>query len=331
MRTDDDGGGAPVSRVVLQKLLPPGMSGLVRERGYDQLGGYGAAWGGLGMLAAGLVIASTPPLNIIKGIDDTIEAFGGDGFLPDPIDDFADAADDALLNTGKALIAWDKWQDDPGTALGESLFNVATIVIPAGAAITGVKTAGTAASVLSKMARVVDLVDPGAWAVNGALRLGGTGLGSLDNLIGGLDVAGKLDVPHIEVYTATDSASALRALDDWGVDMAQVTARVDEGIPALEFPGGRVELPSGSFDAGGGVRAADGGADASVTAPVREPELLAAGGVRGETAPGPVNSLVDEAPVRTETSGSGVDAGRQPRNRLHRSRRRVGPCLQRDP
>ncbi|MEZ3161992.1 hypothetical protein AB1K54_15865 [Microbacterium sp. BWT-B31] len=40
MRTDDDGGGAPVSGVVLQKLLPPGMSGLVRERGYDQLGGY---------------------------------------------------------------------------------------------------------------------------------------------------------------------------------------------------------------------------------------------------------------------------------------------------
>ncbi|MEZ3162253.1 hypothetical protein AB1K54_17215, partial [Microbacterium sp. BWT-B31] len=130
---------------------------------------YGAAWGGLGMLAAGVVIASTPPLNILKSIDDTIEAFGGDGFLPDPIDDFADAADDALLNTGKALIAWDKWADDPGTALGESLFNLATIFIPAGAAVTSVKTAGTAASVLSKMARVVDLIDPGAWAVNGSL------------------------------------------------------------------------------------------------------------------------------------------------------------------
>ncbi|MEZ3162007.1 hypothetical protein AB1K54_15940 [Microbacterium sp. BWT-B31] len=29
-----------MSRVVLQKLLQPGMAGLVRERGYDQLGGY---------------------------------------------------------------------------------------------------------------------------------------------------------------------------------------------------------------------------------------------------------------------------------------------------
>lgn len=265
---------------------------------------YGAAWGNLGLLLASGVMNS-PILAPVLWADQGMEAFGGGGFLPQEVRDFKAQADEAALNTGKALIAWDKWADDPGTALGESVFNVGTILIPGGAAVTGVKTAGTAASVLSRMARVVDLVDPAALAMNGAVRLGGLGLGSLDNLIGSLDLGSKLDPPNIEVYTATDAASALDALDSWGVDANSVIARVDDGIPVLEFPGGRVELPAGSFDNLGGVRAGDGGADASVTTPVREPELVNAGGVRGETGPGAVNSIVDEAPVRTETGGSG--------------------------
>lgn len=268
---------------------------------------YGAAWGNLGLLAAGLVISSTPPLNIINAVDDTIQTFGGDSILPGPLADFDDMTDEAMLNTGKALIAWDKWADDPGTALGESVFNIGTLLIPVGgAAVAGVKTASTAASVLSKMARVVDLIDPGAWVFNGALRIGGAGLGSLDNLIGRLDL-GKLDPPHIETYTALDSGSALNLLDDFNVDLNSVTARVDDGIPVLEAPGIRIELPENAFDNAAGVRT-DGGVDASVTAPVREPELVTAGGARGETGPGPVNSIVDDAPVRTGTGGGSGDS-----------------------
>ena len=267
---------------------------------------YGAAWGSLGLLVASGVMNSAV-LGPLLWADQGMAAFGGGGFLPQEVRDFKAKADEAALNTGKALIAWDQWADDPGTALGESVFNVGTILIPAGAAITGVKTAGTAASVLSKMARVVDLIDPASLALNGAVRVGGLGLGSLDNIIGSLDLGAKLDPPHIEVYAATDSASAIRAMDDWGVDLNSVTARVDDlGTPVLEAPGIRIELPAGSFDTAlGGVRAGDGGMDASVTAPVREPELVHAGGVRGETGPGPVNSIVDEAPARTETGGSG--------------------------
>lgn len=265
---------------------------------------YGAAWGNLGLLVASGVMNS-PVLAPILWADQGAEAFGGGGFLPQEVRDFKAQADEAALNTGKALIAWDKWADDPGTALGESVFNVGTILIPGGAAVTGVKTAGTAASVLSKMARVVDLIDPAALALNGTVKLGGLGLGSLDNLIGNLDLGSKLDPPTVDVYTAMDAPSAIDNLADLGVDLNTVTARIDDGIPVLEFPGGRVELPSGSFDDIGGVRPGDGGADASVTTPVREPELVNAGGVRGETGPSPVNSIVDEAPVRTETGGSG--------------------------
>ena len=233
---------------------------------------------------------NSPVLGPLLWADQGMAAFGGGGFLPQEVRDFKAQADEAALNTGKALIAWDKWADDPGTALGESVFNVGTILIPAGAAIAGVKTAGTAASVLSKMARVVDLIDPASLAVNGAVRLGEVGLGSLDNLIGGLDLGAKLDPPHIEVFTATDSASAIKALDDWGVDLNTVTAHVDDfGTHTLEFPGGKIEMPAGSFD--NAASAASAGWTAERMPRSRRtsasPSSSDAGGVRGETGPGP--------------------------------------------
>lgn len=219
---------------------------------------YGAAWGNLGMLGVAAV-TNTGALAPIFQTDAALQAMGADGFLPQEVRDFKADADEAALNTGKALIAWDTWQDDPGTALGESVFNVGTALIPVGgAAVAGVKTASTAASVLTKMTRVVEFVDPAAWAVNGTVRLGGMGLGSLDNLIGKVD---GFEAPNIEVYTAMDSASALRQLDQWQVDLDTVTARVDDGIPVLEFTDGRIELPAGAFDdaAGGAPPGGDGG------------------------------------------------------------------------
>ncbi|WP_285138457.1 hypothetical protein [Microbacterium sp. lyk4-40-TSB-66] len=284
---------------------------------------YGAAWGNLGMLLfAGA--ANTGILAPIFQSDSLMQSMGMDGFLPQEVRDFKAQADEAAINTGKALIAWDKWQDDPGTALGESVFNVGTALIPVGgAAVAGVKTASTAASVVSKMARVVDFVDPAALAMNGAMRLGGAGLHSLDGLIGrlGSDATDgfHLNTPDMP-FVADDASSALNALDTAGVDMGTVTARIDDGVPVYEFPptaeipSGRIEMPAGSFDGVRGgdvpVRAevpvrTDGGVDATVPAPVREPELVTAGGVRGETGPGPVNSIVEHSPVRAEPASSG--------------------------
>jgi hypothetical protein len=284
---------------------------------------YGAAWGNLGML----LFAGATNTGILAPIfqsDSLMQSMGMDGFLPQEVRDFKAQADEAAINTGKALIAWDKWQDDPGTALGESVFNVGTALIPVGgAAVAGVKTASTAASVVSKMAKVVDFVDPAALAMNGAMRLGGAGLHSLDGLIGrlGSDATDgfHLNTPDVPLV-ADGPTSALSALDGAGVDLGTVTARIDDGVPVYEFPptaeipSGRVEMPAGAFDGvrGGDVPVrtdapvrADGGVDAGVTAPVREPELVAAGGVRGEASPGAVDSLVQDAPVRPETSSSG--------------------------
>lgn len=277
---------------------------------------WGAAWGGLGTLAAGALMNSTPPLNLLLMADDVAQNFGGQ-LVPQQLRDFKDTTDEAFLNMGKSIIAWDKWQDDPGTALGESVFNVATIIIPAGAAVSGVKTAAGAASAMSKMAKVVDFVDPAAYAMNGAMKLGGAGIKGLDGIIGRLGTDATdgfhLNTPDMP-FVADDAASALRALDDAGVDLNSITARIDDGIPVYEFPptdaipSGRIEMPAGAFDAARGVDVpvrTDGGADAGVAAPVREPELVSAGSVRGEAGPGAVNSIVEDAPVRTETGGVG--------------------------
>ena len=284
---------------------------------------YGAAWGSLGLLVASGVMNS-PVLGPLLWADQGMEAFGGGGFLPQEVRDFKAQADEAALNTGKALIAWDQWADDPGTALGESVFNVGTILIPAGAAIAGVKTAGTAASVLSKMARVVDLIDPASLAVNGAVRLGGVGLGSLDNLIGGLDLGAKLDPPHIEVYTAADSASAIRALDDWGVDLNTVTAHVDDfGTHTSRVPrrqdrdARRLVRQRPRRHPRGGRRSGclDHGARSRARARPRRRRAR-------RDRPGPGNSIVDEAPVRTETGGSGESTVvREPETTSGRRRR----------
>ncbi|MEZ3162039.1 glycohydrolase toxin TNT-related protein, partial [Microbacterium sp. BWT-B31] len=99
---------------------------------------------------------------------------------------------------------------------------------------------------------------------------------------------------------------AMNLLDDFGTDLNTVTVHVDAaGNNVFDFPGGRIETPAGSFDAAAGIRTGGEGTDAAISAPVREPELVTAGGAHAESGAGAVNTIVDEAPVRTETSGSG--------------------------
>lgn len=269
---------------------------------------YGAAWSGLGMLAASAVVAATPPLNLLFAADDAVQQFGGDSFLPDPIADFDDKMDESMLNMGKSLIAWDQWQDDPGTAAGTALFNVGTIFIPvAGEVAAGLKGASTAASVVSRVATVVDLVDPASLAFRGVSGVGRLGLGSIDNFLGRLDDLSRVDTPHfdaphVETYTAADAASALDRIDQLGVNLDDVTTHVNaDGSGVLSFPGGQVDVPRGGFEVPGG------GVDAPAV--VREPGLVLAGGGRADAGgPGVVNSIVDEAPVRTDTAGPGESA-----------------------
>ncbi|MGC0368306.1 hypothetical protein [Microbacterium sp. SLBN-111] len=277
------------------------------------------AWGGLLLLGVGF-LQQSEPLRSLVWADDVAGLFGGQ-ILPSEVRDLRRASGEAWLNTGKALIAWDKWQDEPGAALGESGFNVATILIPAGVAVSGVKTAAGTASALGRTGEIAStfvrgtghvgqFLDPMTHLGAGVQKIATGAWRSIGGLADRLRraVADDLSTHVAPPLTLPDAATAMRTLQDAGVDMNAVVARTDNGIPVYEFPptsalpAGRIELPPGAWPElrGGGA------VDAAV--PVREPELVAAGGVRGETGPGPVASIVDESPPRPET-GAGAESG----------------------
>ena len=80
---------------------------------------------------------------------------------PGPVGDLVRGGQEALLNAGKGIIAYDQWGEDPWAAAGTATFNVVTIVVPAGAAVGAVKTgAGTASAAIRATAAAVDVLDP---------------------------------------------------------------------------------------------------------------------------------------------------------------------------
>lgn len=174
---------------------------------------YAAGWSNLGYLAVGLAVSSSP-----IGV--------GLSFSPGPVGDFVRKGQEALVATGKGIIAYDKWGEDPAEAAGEAIFNVATIVIPAGAAVGGVKAGGgAAAAALRTASRLVDAVDPAAYAASGASAAVRVTAPVVSDLLKSIDVNVHVDVPHVDVPH---------------VDVPQVDVPHVE-VPHVEAP--RVEVP----------------------------------------------------------------------------------------
>lgn len=237
---------------------------------------YGAAWSNLGMLGVGLATAG--PLGIAGSQ------------LPGPVGDFFRGGQDALVNAGKGIIAWDKWEEDPAEAAGTAVFNVATIIIPAGAAVGAVKTGTSAtAAAIRTTATVVDFIDPAALLVRG----GSAGV--------------RASLPLLSDIARTFDFSTIG-------DLGSLGSRGD--VPRFEVP----TVPAGGFDFDPPVTAADNApvvntADVpaprgpeTVQAPVREPALVGAGSGSGGS------TIVDAPPATsgggssTTTGGSGSDA-----------------------
>jgi nicrotizing toxin Mtb-like protein len=210
---------------------------------------YGAAWSNLGKLGVGLATAGplTTPLIAV---------------MPGPAGNFLRDCQMTVVNAGKGLIAWDKWKDDPAAAAGEATFNIASIIIPAGAATAPVRTsASTAAAAIRTAAKIIDVVDP----ASALIKVGTAGakiampaiadlvksidLSKLD--LGKLDAAGKIDIPELPK-----------------VDAPKVEVpSVSRGDMTLDTPNtpSTTEVP---------VRTPDN----AVTVPVREPALVGSGG-----------------------------------------------------
>lgn len=211
---------------------------------------YSAGWSSIGMLGVGL--ASLSPAGFALGA------------LPGPAGDFVRRGQQTLLDTGKGLIARDQWSEDPARAAGASVFNIATIVIPAGAAVTSAKVGGSAsAAALRSAARVVDIIDPASLAFRGGaagVRATLPALGDLGRLFDGslgqsLSDLGRLDAPRVEVPTvprdglSIDAPPATRG-NDGGVG-------TNAGMAPSDAPAPRGTDDAAAATSGGGAR--DGG------------------------------------------------------------------------
>lgn len=174
---------------------------------------YAGSWSNLGYLASGLVIYSSGA----GWADLAYKGITGESFLPGPIANFKDKADEALVNTGKGLIAWDMWSDNPGRAAGSTTFNLATIVMPAGAALTSAKGGTAAARFFSTGARIVDFIDPSAWALKGVGKVAGMGFDGLKGLTKSLNESissmPEINLNSVDMPSVSDLDSAVKQVD----------------------------------------------------------------------------------------------------------------------
>ncbi|SOD76407.1 hypothetical protein SAMN06272781_4251 [Streptomyces sp. 1222.2] len=132
-----------------------GLGTLVGVDGWDAAG---QAWMGLGKLLTGIVITAVPVVGAAYWL-------APDDKLPSWLRD----SRTAVVETGKALIAYDEWGKNPSRAAGAVTFNVLTTVFTGGAggAVAGTGKAGAIAKAISFAGRAGRIVDPMTYLAKG--------------------------------------------------------------------------------------------------------------------------------------------------------------------
>lgn len=201
---------------------------------YTLFGGHGGeaageAWSGLAKLSAAVTITTTPGLNVAYWMTPG-------KMLPSWLRD----SRTAVLDTGKALVAWDQWETNGSRAAGAVTFNIVTALFTrgGGAAVQGAGKAGALAKGLSVVSKVGSAVDPMTYVIKGA----GAGLSKVGDVMAHLKGLGHVEVPKI-------SEGAV-SLPEGAVTMPDGTIQLPEGaaVPegATKLPDSRIKLPEGT-------------------------------------------------------------------------------------
>ncbi|MGW2416241.1 hypothetical protein ACWCV5_29300 [Streptomyces tubercidicus] len=198
---------------------------------YTLFGGHGGdaageAWKGLAKLSTAVAITTTPGLNVAYWM-------APGKMLPSWLRD----SRTAVVDTGKALVAWDQWETNGSRAAGAVTFNIVTAVFTrgGGAAVQGAGKAGALAKGLSVVSKVGSAVDPMTYVIKGA----GAGLSKVGDLMAHLKGLGHVETPKI--------SEGAYSLPEDAVEMPDGTIQLpkDAAIPegATKLPDGRIELP----------------------------------------------------------------------------------------
>ncbi|WP_329340598.1 hypothetical protein OG252_32715 [Streptomyces sp. NBC_01352] len=266
------------------------IKGIGTLLGFNGLEAMGQAWKGLGQLVTGLVVSVIPGAGALFWTlpDDKLPSWLRDSRT-------------AMKETGKALVAWDQWGENPARAAGLVTFNVLTTVFTggAGAAAAGVTRAGAVAKVLSVAGRAGRIIDPMTYIAKGA----GAGLSKIGDIIRGLRGVG-----HVEIPTLPDNAVTL---PEGSVTLPDGTVRLPEGaaVPegATTLPDGSVRLPEGAVTLPEGT--IDLGTPEGAPAQYLDGDgnlLDSQGSVVQHADQAPVETVVDTADEATPTPSAGA-------------------------
>ncbi|MGY4968311.1 hypothetical protein ACWGCC_03650 [Streptomyces nigrescens] len=198
---------------------------------YTLFGGHGGdaageAWKGLAKLSTAVTISTMPFVN-------TVYWTMPGKMLPSWLRD----SRTAVLDTGKALVAWDQWESNGSRAAGAVTFNVVTAVFTrgGGAAVSGAGKAGAMAKGLSVVSKVGSAVDPMTYVIKGA----GAGLSKVGDVMAHLKGLGHVEAPKI--------SEGAYSLPEGAVEMPDGTIQLpkDATIPegATKLPDGSIKLP----------------------------------------------------------------------------------------
>ncbi|QFQ99600.1 hypothetical protein F9278_29480 [Streptomyces phaeolivaceus] len=162
-----------------------GLGTLVGFNGWDAAG---QAWVGLGKLATGILITAVPVVGAAYWL-------APDDKLPSWLRD----SRTAVVETGKALIAYDEWGKNPSRAAGAVTFNVLTTIFTGGAggAVAATGKAGAIAKALSFAGKAGRIVDPMTYIAKG---IGGTAVKISDVMA---SLRGITDGTHIRLGEGT--------------------------------------------------------------------------------------------------------------------------------
>ncbi|MEV3928294.1 hypothetical protein [Streptomyces sp. NPDC049944] len=204
------------------------IKGLGTLVGFDGFEAAGQAWKGLAQLATGVAISLSPVVAVQYWT-------AKDEDLPTWLRE----SRTAVKETGKALIAYDQWGDNPSRAAGAVTFNVVTTVFTGGTggAVAGGGKAALAAKALSAAGKVGRFVDPMTYIFKGA----SFGLTKVGDAMAGLKGLGTIEIPPLPDNVFTLPEGAVR-LPDGTIDIP-AGATLPEG--AVRLPDGTVRLPEG--------------------------------------------------------------------------------------
>lgn len=213
-----------------------GLGTLVGTEGWE---GMKQSWTGLGNLATGVVLTVAAPHVLWLTPEKDLPGFARD-------------ARNAMKETGKALIAYDQWGENPARAGGAVTFNAITTIFTGGAGggASGAGKAAAAAKALSFANKASRAVDPTTYLFKGA----GAGLTKISDVMTGLKGTGNVEIPPLPPGAVT--------LPDGAFKLGDGTLHLPEGaaVPetAFEIPKGSVKLPDGAEIPTGAIDLGDG-------------------------------------------------------------------------